>query len=251
MSEETEQKLLTQIQQLQKEVRELKGVNEDAVPIYKYSTIRDSDLEKLVRIEKKLDYAVFEEWFNYEESVDDKTIELFETLIDKNRMLVEIYSEEDLKVNFIVPILNRVEFRDFENEFRDFYELPMRYETEEFIFSGTTDFVVSKGLVKSKKEYFFIQEFKKGKSSGYPEPQLLAELISAVELNSWETIKGAYIVGAIWHFVILKRLKRHTYHYFVSKSFDALRIEDLKEIYKNLLFVKEEITEMIKKENSE
>ena len=78
----------------------------------------------------------------------------------------------------------------------------MTYKTDKFILNGTTDFVVSKGLIDSEKPYFFIQEFKKGQANGYPEAQLLAELVSAVELNDWDTIKGAYIVGASWYFVI-------------------------------------------------
>ena len=76
-------------------------------------------------------------------------------------------SEEDLKVNFLIPILNKVHFKSYENEFRDFYELPLKYETEKFIFNGITDFVVSKGLIESEKPYFFIQEFKKGKQNRY------------------------------------------------------------------------------------
>jgi len=46
----------------------------------------------------------------------------------------------------------------------------------------------------------------------------------------------------IWHFVILKRAKLHKYSYFVSKSFNSTNIDDLKDIYKNLLFIKNEIT---------
>ncbi|MEA3228198.1 MAG: hypothetical protein U9P38_03900, partial [Campylobacterota bacterium] len=92
----------------------------------------------------------------------------------------------------------------------------------------------------------FIQEFKKSEEYGNPRPQLLAELISAVELNDWKTIRGAYIVGAIWNFVILEKLGVERYQYFVSINFDSTKIDDLKDIYKNLLFVKEEIIEMIK-----
>ena len=148
---------------------------------------------------------------------------------------------------FLMNGLNKVHFKSYENEFRDFYELPLKYETKNFIFNGTTDFVVSKGLVDSKKPYFFIQEFKKGQQEGYPEPQLLAELISGLELNEWKEIKGAYIVGSLWHFVILRKIDTHKYHYFVSKKFDGMRIDDLTIIYKNLLQIKSDIIRMIRK----
>ena len=97
--------------------------------------------------------------------------------------------------------------------------------------------------------YFFIQEFKKGIKGSDPEPQLLAELIAGLELNTWQIIRGAYIVGAIWNFVILEKLGKDKYQYFVSENFDSSKIGDLKGIYQNLVFVKEEIIEKIKKED--
>ena len=253
MSEEIEQKLLRQIEELQREMRELKGVDgvtpqtrgQNNIPIYTFSKITHPILKKLVDIKKNLDDKVFDTWFQNDEKIDEETILMFEKLIEDNYKLIESYSEEDLKVNFIVPILNKVHFKSYENEFRDFYELPMEYKTKDFVFKGTTDFAVSKGLVESEQPYFFIQEFKKGQQDGYPESQLLAELISGIELNEWKKIKGAYIVGAFWYFVILKKLDTNKYEYFVSKNFDSMRIDDLKIIYKNLLHVKSDIVKII------
>lgn len=54
-------------------------------------------------------------------------------------------------------------------------------------------------------------------------------------------------MGAIWNFVILEKLDKNQYQYFVSENFDSTKIEDLKAIYKNLLFVKNEIINMVKK----
>lgn len=252
MSEEIEQKLLKEIEKLQKEVEELKGIKpneKNRVVTYQYSKIRINELKELVDIKQKITNNYFDNWFNNDIIIDDKTIEFFQELINDNKELINAYNEEDLKIKFLAPLLNKVEFKSIENEFRDFYELPMKYETEDFIFNGTTDFVVSKGLFTSEKPYFFIQEFKKGQTDGYPESQLLAELISAVELNNWDNIKGAYIVGAIWHFVILERLEKHKYNYFVSQNFDSTKIKDLEDIYKNLLFVKDEISIKIQEEN--
>ena len=58
---------------------------------------------------------------------------------------------------------------------------------------------------------------------------------------TFSEMKGAYIVGEIWNFVILERVGENSYQYFVSKNFDSTKIDDLVEIYKNLLFVKEKI----------
>jgi hypothetical protein len=59
-------------------------------------------------------------------------------------------------------------------------------------------------------------------------------------------IKGAYVIGGNWHFVILEKLGQDKYQYFVSKNFDSTKLSDLKKIYKNLLFIKNEIITMVK-----
>jgi hypothetical protein len=246
MTEELELTLLSEIELLKQEIKYLKGETQEQKPVYQYGKIRESDLDNLVAIERSLDKSIFKFWFDYECPIDANTEALFVTLIQENEPLIDSYSEEDLKVNFIVPLLNKVHFKSFENNIRDFYELPLRYETNDFIFTGTTDFVVSSGLLKSKTPYFFIQEFKRSEEYGNPRPQLVAELISAVELNQWNLIKGAYIIGAMWHFVLLKKLGNNQYRYFVSQNFDSMRLDDLKSIYNHLLFIKNEIIAMVK-----
>jgi hypothetical protein len=230
---------------------DLKRLNEEyykrqhKIPTYQYSKISFSILKELVDIKQIINNDIFDDWFNSKQILDDETIKMFENLIIENEPLIESYSEEDLKVNYLIPILNKVHFKSYENEFRDFYELPLRYETKDFIFNGATDFVVSKGLIDSEKPYFFIQEFKKGKQNSYPESQLLAELISGVELNKWTDIKGAYVVGSLWFFVILQKIDTNKYQYFVSKKFDGMRMDDLAVIYKNLLYIKSDIIRMV------
>lgn len=245
MNTEIELKLLKEIEELRKEVNLLKGFDENKIPTYQYSKIRDTELKKLFEIKQKLDDHVFDEWFLNQIEIDD-SVEVFLTdLIAKNKSLVERYHEEDLKVYYIIPLLNKIDFLNRHKEIRGFYELPMNYTTEQFILNGTVDFVVSEGLVESKKPYFFIQEFKRSEDYGNPRPQLLAELISAVELNDWKFIKGAYIIGGNWHFAILEKLNTNKYQYFISQNFDSTKIEDLKSIYKNLLFVKNEILTIV------
>ncbi|WP_069472968.1 hypothetical protein [Candidatus Marithrix sp. Canyon 246] len=211
------------------------------IPIYYFSKIKDRELRELVNIKQNFSLKIFDLWFNQTINLKDHEIKFLTELLDKEFNFIRIYKEEDLKVKFIAPILNKVDFRNIEKEIRDFYEEKITYKTNKFIFTGNTDFLVSKGLEYSEKPYFFIQEFKKDKEISYPESQLLAELITAVELNDFKIIKGAYIVGAIWNFVILKKLAENTYQYFISINFDSSKLTDLTAIYKNLLVVKEEI----------
>ncbi len=220
----------------------LKEMNQKKeIPIYTFGAISFKDLENLVNIKRNISTEVFHNWFNFETQINDDDQIFFSDLIRENYFLIESYNEEELKVKFISPILNRVKFTDVDHEIRDFYEEKLTYKTDKFILTGTTDFLVAKGLEYSKKPYFFIQEFKKSIKNDDPRPQLLAELISALELNNFKRIKGAFIIGENWNFVILDKLDNNKYQYFISHTFNATHINDLQKIYKNLLFVKYEI----------
>ena len=215
---------------------------EKKTPSFQFSKINFRDLKSVVDIKKDIrNKDIFDDWFDYNYDFKNEEIEFFTKLIDRNAFLIDSYKEEDLKIQFIAPILTKVDFLLIDEGVRDFYEEPITYKTDKFTFTGTTDFVISKGLEYAQEPYFFIQEFKKSIRNDDPRPQLLAELISAVELNSWKSIKGAYIVGAIWNFVILEKLNKDKYQYFISPNFDATKIDDLKSIYKNLVFIKNEI----------
>ncbi len=249
MSENLELKLLRENKELRERLNKLEDLNQNSkIPIFTFSKIKREELESLLDIKENMDNEnIFKNWFSMDKLNNEIEVFLL-NLLKKHKSLIKHYREEDLKLHFLSQIFNKIEFISYENEIRDFYNEPITYKTDKFIFTGETDFVISKGLKYSKKPYFFIQEFKKGIRGTDPEPQLIAELISAVELNSWKTIKGAYIIGSNWNFVILEKIEKSKYQYFVSDNFDSSKIEDLKSIYKNLLFVKNEIIEMVKNE---
>jgi hypothetical protein len=231
------------IAKLEKELAELRNL-ENRVTSFSYSKITKDDLKKLFQLERNFDKSIFNSWFNssLELSKEDNTF--LETLLKKEVDFLQIYKEEDLKVKFLSLILNRVDFK-IDYKIRDFYEEPLVYETEKFRFSGTTDFLVSYGFEKAERPFFFIQEFKKGMEYSNPEPQLLAEMIAGLEISEVNKIKGAYIIGAIWNFVILEKVDDNSYRYWISQNFDSSDLEKLKLIYKNLLFIKSEILEMV------
>ena len=230
------------IAQLEKRLSKYESLDNGELPTYRFSSMTEAKLKELVDIEEDfIELKKFDEWFGYETSISSDDIDFLAHLIDYNHKIIKSYNEEDLKVKFISPVLNRVDFLFLKEKIRDFYEETLVYRADNFIFSGTPDFFVAKGISVPQKVYFFIQEFKKNEVTGYPKAQLLAELISAVELNHEESIRGAYIVGENWTFVILEKIGKDKYQYFVSRSFNCLNIEDLKSIYKNLLFVKSEI----------
>ncbi|KOR31869.1 hypothetical protein TI05_10855 [Achromatium sp. WMS3] len=245
MQIDLELQLLQEIEELKSKIQLLEGKTTVQIPIYQYSRIRERELNALFNIEKKLDEQRFDTWFHTNIDILPDDQNFFQELLAHNRLLMDSYDEEDLKTHVIVPILNKVQFISVEKNIRDFYELAMTYTTDRFILNGCVDFVVAEGLVKSSKPYFFIQEFKRSEEYGNPRPQLLAELISALELNTWQTIKGAYIIGSLWRFVIVEKLPDAHYQYFVSQNFDATKLDDLLLIYKHLLAIKHEIFSML------
>ena len=235
-----------EIEQLKKKIALLEQKKLE-VPTYSFSKIKMKELKQLVNIKKSFSHQdIFDNWFHFDYIISNDELLFLENLIDINILLISDYHEEDLKINFIAPLISKVNFFLFENEIRNYYNEKLTYQNEKFIFNGETDFMIANGLVDSEKPYFFIQEFKKGFENTNPEPQLLAELISAVELNNQTTMKGAYIIGATWNFVILEKLVSNSYQYFVSRDFNCTNIEDLKGIYKNLFFIKDEILQMQK-----
>jgi len=219
--------------------------NTKKIPSYNFSRMKSSFLRELVEINQRIPNDEFKHWFDYSYEIENNTNSFLKELIINNKDLIKRYSEEDLKASFIIPLLNKVKFRNIKREWRDFYHAEICYKADNFILNGYCDFYVSTGIFRPKKPYFFIQEFKQDKNTSHPETQLLAELICAVELNNSTFVKGAYIVGEIWNFIILERLEKHKYHYFVSQNFDSMRLDDLIKIYKHLEFIKQEIINII------
>ncbi len=249
----TNEELLKKNQELEERILKLEGIKTETIPeikTYSFSQITEDELKSVVEIEENLENeTIFDEWLNNDIVVNEEIESFLSKLLKQNRKLIFSYNEDDLKIYFLAPIFNKVNFFSYEDKIRAFYENVLTYETDKFIFKGRVDFMFSKGLKRSEKPYFFIQEFKKGKKPTDPEPQLLAEMISAVELNKSTTIRGAFITGENWRFVILEKLEVNKYQYFLSPNFDSTNIEKLKGIYRNLKFVKNEIIQMVRQEN--
>ncbi|MCK5918168.1 MAG: hypothetical protein KAG34_07065 [Cocleimonas sp.] len=207
---------------------------------YNYSTITLNKLEEIFNIEKKYDRTVFNSWFGEKSHVSKEDLFYLQALRNKNIQHLDNYTELELISKFIAPILNRIDFEIEEKKIRDWYEIPLKYESDEYTFNGRCDFVVAKGYDKPISPYFFIQEFKQT-SSTFPEYQLLAEMIVAIEMNQSSSIKGAYIIGSIWVFVIADKKQENQYHYTLSKKYDAMEMDDLNDIYHYLQRVKREL----------
>lgn len=209
------------------------------------ANIRFKDLKAVVPVEQSADEVVFEEWFTFEYHFADEEIAFLRDLIHRSRLKINAYTEEELKAKFLIPLLNKVDF--VQGEISDWYERSIKGKINGVEIGGVTDFMVAKGVKEPEVPYFYIQEFKPSKPSVFPEDQLLAELMVSIELNETKVMKGAYIVGQFWTFVLLEKQLNNSFILHLAPSLDALKLEDLQQIYKHLKAVK---TEILAKVNS-
>jgi hypothetical protein len=206
---------------------------------YNFSTIRFSDLKSIVdiRLGSQANHLhKFDEWFMYAYSLSEKELHFLENLIQKNKFLLPSYSEEKLKVKFIGVILNEVDFAN--EQLQDWYDSSLSGFLNGVKIKGLTDFMIAKGNVEPETPYFFIQEFKPSIPDHNPSHQLLAEMLVAMEKNQTFVLRGGYIIGQIWKFVLLEKVGENKFEYYVSEAFDCLKINELKQIYINLQAVK-------------
>ncbi len=131
---------------------------------------------------------------------EQKLIPLREKLLEH----VWDWNEEELKVYFIIPLLNFVNFdQEHYKPFLD-RELSMIHHDEKI--AGRVDFVVAYGKRSPKRPFFFIHEYKKEHdSSDDPLGQLMIAMVTAQHLNNdGHPVYGVYVMGRYWHFVVLE-----------------------------------------------
>lgn len=212
-------------------------------PIISFSNATFVKLKKYFSIVPKMDFSKFDEWFKFDYPISDEESTYFQKLIQKHFLFLRSYSEENLKMRFLAPIFLKVDFMEG-GKVKDWYEAYFSAEFDHVILSGFADFAVAKGEKSLEVPYFFIQEFKPTKPDKDPEDQLLAEMIAALQINDKNVLWGGYIIGQLWFFVKLEKIAKHSYQYFVSKSFDSLDLQDLLQIYTNLQAIKHTYNKM-------
>lgn len=204
-----------------------------------FSNVKLKDLRNLVDLSPNIDNTVFDKWLTFDYSVSSADEAFLVALIQDHAIRIPYYSEEELKMKFIAPLLNRVDFTF--DEVTDWYERPIGAVVNGCELKGATDYLVAKGISEPELPYFFIQEFKPSRRTSDPEDQLLAELLVAIYLGEVQEMLGMVIVGQLWTFLLLRRLEEDRFQYYKSVGFNVLNIEDLKKLYVSLQGVKADI----------
>ncbi len=126
------------------------------------------------------------------------------------------WSEEDLKMLFIGPVLNYADMVHL--EYRLFLDCPIKAEINNETIGGKVDCLLAKGYFAPETPFFFLQEFKREKGRDTdPAGQLLAAMVVSQRLNSSQDILyGCYVTGRSWFFLVLKDKE-----YAVSNAFNV------------------------------
>jgi len=205
-----------------------------------FSTVTYAELKQIVDLNEEVDDSKFADWLCEDQLPDGPDTEFLFDLASRHRKNIDAYSEEEVKAKLTIPILNRVDFTV--NGFTDWYERPLHAVFGETELYGTADYFVARGEKEPDAPVFFLQEFKPAFTNKSPEVQLIAEMLVALQSTPRTEMRGAYITGSIWKFVLMERLQAG-YIYYVSQSLDCLRHQDASRIYSALLILRRKLIE--------
>jgi hypothetical protein len=151
----------------------------------------------------------------------------------------EDWNETELANKFISPLIVFSEMDD--DHFNYFLERELTLTIGDYELVGKVDGMIATGIRSPKKPYFCLNEYKKGADpNGDPRGQLLIAMLVAQELNQdGKPIYGLYVVGKLWHFVVLIGKK-----YTISNGFVA-DTDEIMDIYKTLKGLRHAIEQMI------
>ena len=214
-----------------------------------FSQSKSEVLEQLLQVKFKNKIVELDSLLTSSTFLEPSIFNQLEILAKKSIISIESWTEQELIMKHISPIINLV---DYSGEgYNCFADRTFGYEFADLRLNGAMDFLVASGRGIPKTPYFCLHEYKKEQNfEGEPRGQLLAEMLVAQALNrdaktGFETIYGCYIVGRNWFWVILKDKE-----YAVSRAYDSTRIGDLSEIYLILIKIKYIIEDHIKTQKS-
>ncbi len=200
------------------------------------------DVENVFKLQEVEKLQHLEDWLTitYELSeMEQKSLQQFQELLKEE---AEAWNEEELKFQFIAPLINLVKFKTA--YYKPFLERHISAVVEEQVMKGRIDFMLASGKWRPVAPYFCLHEYKKEQGiDNDPRGQLLAEMVAIQALsNNQYPVYGTYVLGRWWFFVVL-----HEKKYSVSLAYDATK-DDLFDIFSILQQLKVIIEDFIEKE---
>ena len=149
----------------------------------------------------------------------------FDKNILKAKKRISSWSEEDLKMNFISPVLELGHITDDDDEVVGYFDKIISATVEGIKLTVKSDFMLAKGTLDFfETPYFHFQEYKPYKNpSGDSMAQLLEAFLIAQEKNkNGLPLYGIDIVAKQWSFVIMEGKD-----YCISNAYNSVDREDL------------------------
>jgi hypothetical protein len=190
-------------------------------------TWREAELIKAFNLKRIISYKtpLMEEWLTVQPT-ELSIVEQhnFDRTFAKGQSSITGWSEEDLKIKFIGPILELGHFND-EGGVIGYFDKTISATVDGIKLSVKSDFMLAKGLLDVfETPYFHFQEYKPYKNpTGDSMAQLLESFLIAQEMNqNGKPMYGVDIMGANWRFVILEGRE-----YCISEAYDSVNKTDL------------------------
>lgn len=201
------------------------------------------EVERTFGITQKDTLPEMDTWLAYQTTFPAKITERVEDLRLRHKKMATYWTEEDIKVFFIIPVIDAVEFY-VPDVYRTFMEASLQADLTDVhnkvhTLKGRVEMVVATGKQRPQIPFFFLNEYKPQiKAQSDPQGQLLIAMLVAQAKNNGLNlpIYGLYNIGQLWFFVFLAGKE-----YTISKAFDATDSIDLAQILCMLQFVKEHI----------
>ncbi|MFN4257311.1 MAG: hypothetical protein ACK4Q5_20110 [Saprospiraceae bacterium] len=209
---------------------------------------KTEELELAFGLRPVKDHPMLTTWLGNPQPVPEdmkKSIREIQSLLQER---INFWNEDELKFQFIGPFmrllnLNGDRYSTFSQ--RAIVEDIPDVQGKIVSLKGIPEVLVALGKQDPRQPFFFIKEYKpeRGRDKD-PQGQLLAAMFAAQQKNALKfPLKGCYVVGRNWFFVILNGLE-----YAVSDAYVSTQ-DDLFDIYSNIKKVKQEIEDFIATHN--
>jgi hypothetical protein len=175
----------------------------EKIKIKSFESFTLNTLHNEFGLQRVSNHAVLQEWMQERTTFKDDERSMLEQLQAKLLRRVDHWNEMELQFNFIGPFMIHADFN--QDQYQSFAQRNMQATILDTPIGGRVDFLVATGIDAPLKPFFFLHEYKR-KRGGENDPlaQLLAEMLVAQKLNDSDGIMyGCYVIGQLWHFVVL------------------------------------------------
>jgi len=173
-------------------------------------------LDKALGLKQIWQSDLLDNWLSYPCEIND---------VEKNSLLKlqkniarggQCWNEVELENKFISPLFVLADIDD--EHIGYFLERPLSAQIGDYQLSGIVDGMIATGFREPDLPFFCMHEYKRSiENQGMPDAQVLAAMLAAREINqNHNPIYGLYVVGLIWHFLVLENND-----YCISRTYSA------------------------------